>query len=99
MGTACRAGLRPRTMGGGLECWVKHEVGSRCGPYKPSERSCDMSRGDRNSYFRLVGEGWGGGQGIGGAGGGCVRLAGAGGVDFITGSDRVVWCTSNQNDL
>ena len=32
------AGLRPRGMRGGLECWVNHGVGSRFEPYKQSER-------------------------------------------------------------
>ena len=47
VGTACRAGLRPRGMGGGLECWVKHGVVSRCGPYKQSERP----RAAKNIYL------------------------------------------------
>ena len=63
VGTACRAGLRPRSMGGGLECWVKHGVGSRCGPYTQSERPraakkiicVDVYRGD----FAGSWEGWG----------------------------------------
>ena len=55
--------MRPRGMGGGLECWGKHGVGSRCGPYKQSERPraaknmicVDVSRGDIAGSW----EGWG----------------------------------------
>ena len=80
---------------------IGHGVGSWCGPYKQSERP----RAAKNMIYFGVPQGvlqarvrvGCRGQDIGGAGCGCVRLAGASGVGFNTRYDQIVWCTRNQN--